>query len=118
MAACQDCGRLATDPEFRITEGGLGRLSARIAVTTKRRDLSGDWHAEVSFFAAVMWGELAERLADRLVKGTAVFLSGRLKSTTWHDEENRPHSLVEIKVRNLQVLDPHPEAVEVAEEEG
>ncbi len=111
-------GRLSDDPEFRITEGGFGRLSARIAVNRAYRDRNDEWQDEASFFQIVMWGQLAERLADRLHKGTAVFLSGRLKSTSWRDEEENPHSLVEIQVRNLQVLDPDPEAVEVAEEEG
>ena len=31
-------GRLTQDPEFRITEGGFGRLTARIAVNRAYRD--------------------------------------------------------------------------------
>ena len=73
-----------------------------------------------------MWGQLAERMADRLHKGTPVFLSGRLKSNSWRDEEENSHTIVEVQVRNLQILerasavngDAQDVAEEVAEEEG
>lgn len=119
-------GRLTQDPEFRITEGGFGRLTARIAVNRAYRDRNDEWQDEASFFQIVMWGQLAERMADRLHKGTPVFLSGRLKSNSWRDEEENSHTIVEVQVRNLQILerpsavngDAQDAAEEVAEEEG
>ena len=45
-----------------------------------------------------------ERLAERLKKGTPVFLSGRLRSASWRDDDENPHYLVEIQARNLQIL--------------
>ena len=69
-----------------------------------------------------MWRQLAERMADRLHKGTPVFLSGRLSSSSWRDEDENPHTIVEVQVRNLQVLEraaaADGNAQEVAEEEG
>ena len=109
-------GRLAQDPEFRITESGTARLVGRIAVNRSFRDRNDEWQEEASFFNFVAWSRLAERLADRLHKGTPVFLSGRLRSHSWRDEEENPHTLVEIQVRSLQVLE-RTDAEELADGE-
>ncbi len=97
-------GRLAQDPEYRLTETGVARLSGRVAVNRSYRDREGQWQEEASFFNFVVWQAQAERLADRLSKGSPVLISGRLHSHSWRDEEENPHSLVEIQVRHLQVL--------------
>ncbi|MED5415916.1 MAG: single-stranded DNA-binding protein [Candidatus Latescibacterota bacterium] len=97
-------GRLVQDPEFRLIESGVARLSGRLAVNRSFRDREGDWQEEASIFNFVVWQAQAERLADRLAKGSPVLLSGRLHSHSWRDEDENPHSLVEIQVRHLQVL--------------
>lgn len=98
-------GRLVQDPEYRITESGVARLSARLAVNRSFRDREGEWQTEASFFNFVVWQKQAELFADRLHKGTPVFVSGRLRSHSWRDGDEQPHSLVEIQVRSLQILE-------------
>lgn len=103
-------GRLVQDAEFRITDNGTARLTTRIAVNRAYRDRTDEWQEESSFFNVVVWNQLAERLADRLKKGTQVFLSGRLRSASWRDDDETPHYLVEIQARSLQVLERVSEA--------
>lgn len=98
-------GRLTQDPEFRIVENGTARLSGRIAVNRAYRDRNDEWQEEASFFNIVVWSQLAERLADRLQKGTPVFLTGHLHSHSWRDDDENPHYIVDIRVRNLQILE-------------
>ena len=62
----------------------------------------------------VLWNKAAETLCKRLVKGTAVFISGRLQSHAWRDVNDKEQTQVVIQVRNLQVLD-REEAEEVEE---
>ena len=97
-------GRLVHDPEYRITDEGRSRLSARIAVNRSYRRRDGEWEDEVSFFNVICRDKLAEFGSEKLRKGTAVFVTGRLRSHSWRDDEDHPHSIVEIEVRNLQVL--------------
>ena len=98
-------GRLVQDPDFKITENGTARLSARVAINRPYRDRDGQWQTESSFLNIVVWREFAESLADRLHKGSPVFVSGRLRSSSWKDSDDNPHSAVEIQVRTLQVLE-------------
>ena len=115
-------GRLVQDPEFRITESGVARLSGRIAVNRSYRDREGEWRETSSFFNFVLWQKLAEYCADRLHKGTPVIASGRLRSHSWKDGEENPHSIVEVQVRNIQILEKSQDKVEPElddiEEEG
>ena len=98
-------GRLVQDPEFRLVENGVARLNGRIAVNRSYRDREGEWQETSSFFNVVIWRKLAEYCADRVHRGTPVIVSGRLHSHSWKDEENNPHSIVEIQVQSLQVLE-------------
>ena len=63
------------------------------------------WQEETSYFDIVLWNKAAEQLAERLTKGTPVFITGRLQSKSYRDENNQPQTRVVIQVRNLQVLD-------------
>ncbi len=98
-------GRLVQDPELRQTENGAQRLVARLAVNRSYRDRNGDWQEEASFFQIVFWHKEAELWANRLHKGSPVLATGRLRSHTWKGEDQQPHSLVEIQVRTLQILE-------------
>ena len=113
-------GRLVQDPDFRLMDNGVARLNARIAVNRNYRDRNDAWQEETSFFNIVLWQKAAELFAERLHKGTPVFVSGRLRSSTWRDEEDNAHSRVEIQVRHLQLLErdlSHTEAEQGEEEE-
>jgi|APSaa5957512622_1039677.scaffolds.fasta_scaffold18676_3 single-strand DNA-binding protein len=108
-------GRLVQDPDFRPMDNGGARLSARIAVNRPYRDRHDDWQEETSFFNIILWQKAAELFAERLHKGTPVFVTGRLRSSNWRDEEDNPHSRVEIQVRHLQLLERDSARIETIE---
>ncbi|MBI2504932.1 MAG: single-stranded DNA-binding protein [Candidatus Latescibacteria bacterium] len=116
-------GRLVQDPELRQSENGVLRLVAHLAVNRSYRDRNNEWQEEASFFNIVLWHKQAEYCASRLHKGSPVLVTGRLRSYSWKGEDQQPHSLVEIQVRNLQLLEKTQErmAAEIEEhneEEG
>ena len=98
-------GRLVQDPELYFGETGTARLTARLAVNRAYRDRSDEWQEETSYFDVVLWQKAAESFAQRLHKGTPVFATGRLQSRSWRDEDDQPHSKIEVQVRNLQILE-------------
>ena len=101
----QVAGRLANDPEYRITDRGTARLSFRLSVNRTYRNDLGEWEDEASYFAVVAYGELAERGVEHLRKNSGVFLTGRLMAHSWRDEEDIPHSLVEIRAHGVTPLE-------------
>ena len=97
-------GTLCQDADFRFMDDGQARSRARVAVNRSWRDRNQHWQEETSYFDVVLWNQVAETLAKRLTKGTAVFITGRLQSHAWRDDHDQPQTRVVIQVRNCQVL--------------
>ena len=97
-------GRLHLDPEYRITDSGQARLSFRLEVPRSWRDRDGEWQDEACYFNVILRGQKAETAADTLRRKTPVFVTGRLASHSWRDDEDQPHSIVEIEARQVQLL--------------
>ena len=102
-------GTLCQDADFRFMDNGSARCRSRVAVRRSYRDRNQEWQEETSYFDIVLWNKAAEVLAKRLCKGTPVFITGRLQSHVWRDDQDQPQQRVVIQVRNLQVLDTDQE---------
>jgi single-strand DNA-binding protein len=112
-------GRLVADPDIRYTPKGTPHCTFRIAVNRRFKDQnSTDWREETYFFTVSIWGPLADRLSDRLKKGSAVLVQGELRSRSWDTPTGEKRSVVEIHGRSIQILDrAAPADIEPAEPE-
>ena len=97
-------GCVCNDPSLRLMDNGAPRLTAQIAVRRSYRDRNQDWQERTSYFDIVLWQKSAETFDKRLKNGTPVFVTGRLESHIWRDEQGQAHNRVQVQVRNLQVL--------------
>ncbi len=71
-------GNLGRDPEKRYTQAGRALTRFSVAATTRRRDKEGNWQDHTEWFNVTAFDRQAESLADRLVKGSRVYVEGRL----------------------------------------
>ncbi len=112
-------GRLVADPDIRYTPKGTPHCTFRIAVNRRFKDqTSNEWREDTYFFTVSSWGPLADRLSDRLKKGSAVLVQGELRSRSWETQTGEKRSLVEIHGRSIQLLDRGaPIELETAEPE-
>lgn len=98
-------GRLTRDAELRYTPKGHPVCSFDIAVNRRYKDSStNDWKDETSFITIVTWGPSAERSNERGKKGTAVHISGRLKSRSWETKDGQKRSTLEVVANRVQFL--------------
>ncbi|WP_229509463.1 single-stranded DNA-binding protein [Massilia sp. CCM 8734] len=98
-------GRLSKEPRWNGAPGG--RLACRLALTTidegdeyapgKRRQHT-EWHL------AILEGECAEQVRNRISKGDEVYIEGRLKTRTWTDGQGISRYCTEVFARNVQVF--------------
>lgn len=109
-------GRLTADPNLNFTPDGVPILKFRIASGRMYRDQDGNWKEAVAFIPVTVWREQAERLAEVLHKGSAVFIEGRLQSRSWEVEGQR-RNMVEINAWRIQNLEKSAAGKDVAEEE-
>jgi single-strand DNA-binding protein len=74
-------GHLGGDPELKMSK--TGKPYARISLATNRSWLTADdkWEEKTDWHSVFVWGDLAERCAHDLRKGTHVLVEGAL--TYW-----------------------------------
>lgn len=97
-------GRATRDPTLSYTEGGTAFMYVNTAVNRNYKDQQGEWQQEVAFLSVAVWGKLAERMAERIKKGTPIVVQGRL--TTYTKEEGdfkRTHT--HITANTIQILE-------------
>lgn len=114
-------GRATADSVLSYTESGVAYLRFRIASNRNYRDNSGEWKEDTTFVGVTMWGKQAERLSERIKKGTPVLVEGRLSSYT-REVDGFKRTDVSINGFRTQVLEkstaPYQDTdTEVTEEE-
>lgn len=123
-------GRLTRDPDNRMTQKGQAICSFDVAVNRRYLDnASGEWKDEVAYVPVTVFGPAAERVKDRLKKGTPVVVEGRITMNEFTDKSGQARKVLRVSSRRLQILqsgdaaasggreDTSAEAAEVAEDD-
>ena len=97
-------GRVTRDGEIFVTQGGLTKLTVRIAVNRRVKDgKSGEWKDDAFFIDCVAWKEMAERAKEKAKKGVAVIVEGRLTGRDY-EKEGQKRTVFEVMVNRMQFL--------------
>ncbi|MBI4722406.1 MAG: single-stranded DNA-binding protein [Candidatus Stahlbacteria bacterium] len=113
-------GHLTADPDLRYLPDGKAVCSFQVANSRRYLDKkTGEWvEAPPTFIRVTTWGISAEKLGERLRKGNAVFVEGRIQGRTWETPEGQKRSVIEINAMRVQNLTRLPgERVEEPNEE-
>jgi single-strand DNA-binding protein len=65
----------------------------------------GTWGEVASFVNVLASGRLAEQCAERLKKGSALYLEGRLQTRKYESRGGQSRTVIEIKADQVQFLD-------------
>ncbi len=96
---CMFIGNLGKDAELRYLASGMAKLDWTLAVNYRRGETN-----ETEWVNCVWFGERAEKLAQYLVKGTSLYVEGRMNTRTWDDDGGKRHYRTEIVVNTVQLL--------------
>jgi single-strand DNA-binding protein len=111
LARLEIIGHLGGDPTLQYTPGGQAVAKLSVAVGRSYRDGEGIWHeAEPDWFRVLLWGQGAERAAERLRKGHLVYVAGRMQSRTWRDKDGAQHRSWELVAERWLALTPTAQA--------
>ena len=106
-------GRLATDPDSKVTQSGVPVCNFRLAV--ERPFTNRDGERETDFFTVVTWRKLAETVGEYLDKGRLVGVKGRLQVRSWETDAGDKRSVVEVVADEVRFLDGRREQGEDGE---
>lgn len=97
-------GHLTADMRTASTKSGklVGNFS--VAVNKAVPDGQGGWDERVSYIDCAMYGRRAETLANMLVKGAFVSVSGEMQQQTWTGKDGRRNSKIVLIVDGLKVM--------------
>ncbi len=98
-------GNLGRDPEKRYTQDGRPVTRFSVAATTRRRERDGEWADHTEWFSVTVFGRQAETLAERVTKGTRVFVEGRLESRQYDMQNGGKGFSLDVIANEVVVLD-------------
>ena len=96
-------GNLTDDPELRFTPSGAAVAKFRVASTPRFMDrTTNEWKdGEPLFLACTVWRQAAENVAESLVRGSRVIVSGRLKQRSYETREGEKRTVIELEVDEI-----------------
>jgi len=112
-------GRLGKDPETKFTPTGKKVTHFSLAVS-QRWKTSGETKEFTEWVNVEAWGRLGEVCQEYLMKGSLVYLEGRLKTEKYEDKGGETRYYTKVVALSLQFLESKEkeEPVMTVEEEA
>ena len=102
---CMIIGNLGRDPEMRYTPSGQAVTQFTVATNRRWRDQQDEWQEETEWFRVVVWGQQAERAAERVRKGNKVYVEGRIQTRQWEDQTGQKRYTTELIANQVTSLE-------------
>ncbi len=98
-------GNLTRDAELRSTQSGLSVLNFGIAVNDRvKNQQTGEWTDRPNFVECVLFGRRADSLANILHKGSKVAIEGKLRYSSWENDQGQKRSKLEVLVDEVELM--------------
>src|ERR1700681_4315163 len=97
-------GNLGRDPELRYTPQGTPVCSFTMATNERRKDKTGEWQEQVTWFKVTLWGRQAETASQYLTRGRPVYIEGRLRVEEYTDRDGKPRHSLEVNATDMQFI--------------
>jgi len=82
-------GYLTQDPELRYTTTGTPVCTFTVATNFHWNDGNGLRQQETEFHPCIAFGNLGERIAEFMSKGSNICVEGRLKTESWEHGDHK-----------------------------
>jgi single-strand DNA-binding protein len=110
-------GNLGRDPETRFMPNGNAVCNFSIAISEKYKDkVSGEWREVTEWVNIVMFGKLAEIAGEYLVKGSKVYVEGKLKTEKYTDKSGVEKFSTKVVAEKMDMLSARSESAPQAKQ--
>ena len=96
-------GRLTRNPEAKNLPSGTAVTNFGLATDRFFNDKAGQKKQDTDFHNIVAFNKLADIASRFLIKGSLVFIEGRIKTRSWQDASGNQRSRTEIIAERLQL---------------
>jgi single-strand DNA-binding protein len=102
-------GRLGKDPEVTTFENGNRKISATLATSERYRDRDQNWVEQTDWHNIVVWGNLANDIADgkrNYSKGDLMYVEGKLRTRQYTDQNGIVRLVTEVHADKMMQMAP------------
>lgn len=100
-------GNVGKDPDVRHLESGASVASFTLATTERFKDRNngGEYQEQTEWHNIVCWRNLADIVEKYVVKGTQLYVEGKLRTRSWDDKTTgQKRYITEINADTIQLL--------------
>lgn len=98
-------GNLTRNSELRQRQSGGGVLTFSMAVNDRRKNAqTGEWEDFPNYVDCVLFGRRAEKLQVYLAKGAKVAVEGKLRYSSWENQNGEKRSKLEVIADEVEFL--------------
>ena len=97
-------GRLGKDPDFHYIDKNTTVSRLRIAVKDRDYDADGNKGKYTTWVNVVLRNRLAFMAKNRLCKGAAIAVEGRMANHSYVDKDGNKHYLLEVDAYSIECL--------------
>lgn len=97
-------GRLAAEPELRVTNHGTQICKLRIAVNSQRRSRHGNSYSKPGFSTVVAFGDRAKACERHLQTDSRIAVQGLLDFYEWSNKKGQRSQRIEIIANHVEFL--------------
>lgn len=96
-------GNTGKDPDIRYSNNGNAIANFNLA-TSRSYKKGEEWQKDTEWHKIVSFGDLAERIAEKVKKGMLLYLTGRLQTRDWEDKDGNKRWTTEIIIDSMKML--------------
>lgn len=97
-------GRVGVSPELKNLEGGNKVTNFSIATSEYFKDKAGAKQEKTEWHNVVAWGTLAEIIAKNVVKGSQLYVEGKMQTRSWDDKDGVKKYTTEVVAEKITFL--------------
>jgi len=89
-------GNVGADPIVKDLPENRKMMNFSMATSERYKNQQGEWQSDTQWHRIVIWGALAEKLANTIEKGTEVIVEGKINTRQYIDKEGVSKSTTEV----------------------
>lgn len=97
-------GRVGANPELKNLTGDNKVTNFSLATSETYKDKSGVKQQKTEWHNIVAWGTLAEIIAKNVVKGSEIYIEGKIVTRSWDDKDGVKKYTTEIIANEMRFL--------------
>ncbi|MFZ4463791.1 MAG: single-stranded DNA-binding protein [Bacteroidales bacterium] len=100
-------GRIGKDPEVISFDNGTKKATFPLATTDHYRDRENNWQEQTEWHNIVVWGTLANDIAERrrnYIKGDLLYVEGKIRTRQYKDSHDVTKYITEINAERLNMI--------------